>query len=357
MLSAADPSTPRSACIVGLAGHELLPDEARFLATYRPCGIIIFSRNFSSNAQLRRLIDAARDAAGVDSWLVLVDQEGGRVQRLRGAGWPNFPPAAAFGTLYEADAVAGLEAARLSSQWLASLLRDVGINTNCAPCLDVPVPGADAIIGDRAYGDHATVVSAVGKAVADGMMVGGVVPVIKHIPGHGRAELDSHLALPVVDTGRAVLSETDFATFSALRNLPAAMSAHVVFSAFDDAAPASISKRMIQEIMRQDIGFDGLLMSDDVSMRALRGTIGERSQAVLVAGSDIVLHCNGIMAEMLEVAAVTPKLSGDALRRYQRCLEIVQSDPTPVEADAARIALGRVTDAAAARETAAIALG
>ncbi len=353
-----DALSERSACIVGLAGLVLQPDEARFLETHQPCGIIIFSRNFSNNDQLRRLIDDARRAAACNDWLVLVDQEGGRVQRLQGPDWPDFPPASAFGAFYDANVQTGVETAHLCSHWLATLLREVGVNTNCAPCLDVPIPGADAIIGDRAYGDCAATVSAVGGGVAQGLIAGGVVPVIKHVPGHGRAGLDSHLALPIVDVDRDVLAESDFAPFANLRDLPAAMSAHVSFSAIDNSAPASISKRVTQEIIRSEIGFDGLLMSDDVSMKALHGSIGERSQAVLAAGSDVVLHCNGVLSEMLEVADVTPKLSGDALSRYRRCLDVVRRVPEPADAGAAIAALRQVREAEAARlNAAAAALG
>lgn len=334
--------TKCSALIVGLSGCELLAEEALFLNAHRPCGLIIFSRNYSSDLQLRQLIEGARVACGHADWLVLVDQEGGRVQRLRGGTWPDFPSAAAFGSFYQDEAEAGVAAARLSSHWLGTKLRDVGINTNCAPCLDIPVPGADGVIGDRAYGNEPTIVSALGGAVVDGLIAGGVVPVIKHIPGHGRAGLDSHLALPVVDAPLPELAGSDFAPFTILNHAPAAMSAHVTFSAIDPAAPASISRGVTEKIIRQKIGFDGLLMSDDISMKALAGTIGERCKAVLTAGSDVVLHCNGVMSEMCEAAAVVPELSGVSRQRYIACLDITRRRPEPIDATAAQQALEKV---------------
>lgn len=332
----------RRSFIVGLSGLQLRDEEAVFLADHKPCGIIIFTRNYADDAQLRRLIDMARRAAGGADMLVLVDQEGGRVQRLRGPDWPDLPAAARFGALYETDPAAALIAARAASHWLGGLLRGVGINTNCVPCLDVPVAGADAIIGDRAYGCCPEVVTALGGAVAAGALDAGVVPVMKHIPGHGRAGVDSHLALPVVDADLEVLRRQDFAPFAAHRGLPAAMSAHVTYRAVDDEAPASVSAKMIGRIIRDNIGFDGLLMSDDVSMQALAGTIGERAKAVVSAGCDLILHCNGNLEEMIEVATVAPQLEGEALRRYQHCLDIIRQPARPFDCELARAALERV---------------
>jgi len=329
----------------------LTAPEADFLRAFRPGGIIIFSRNFSDNAQLARLVQDARSAAGLASWLVLVDQEGGRVQRLCGGGWPDFPAAALFGALYRENAADALAAAESCSQWLAGMLRDVGINVNCAPCLDVPVAGADAIIGDRAYGDEVETVAAVGRAVARGMIAGGVVPVIKHIPGHGRAGCDSHLALPVVAESLDDLCAQDFVPFQRCNDLPAAMTAHVMFRACDTERPASVSAAVIADIIRGRIGFDGLLMSDDVSMQALEGSIRERAQAVLAAGSDMILHCNGRIDEMQQVAAVAPELCGAARRRYQRCLAIAMREPVRVDDVVARAALSRVRRTVAGDQT------
>lgn len=339
------PGTGRRAFIVGLSGETMTRAEAAFLQRCRPCGIILFSRNFANNRQISDLISSARAAAGDSDLLVLVDQEGGRVQRLRGAEWPDFPPAAAFGALYRADPEDGLRVAQISSMWLSVLLREIGINCNCAPCLDVPVAGADAVIGDRAYGERVDIVAALGAAVASGMMAGGVVPVMKHIPGHGRAKVDSHKALPVVDTDRATLTEQDFQPFTANNDLPAAMTAHVTFTAIDDVCPASVSPRMTSEVVRGAIDYQGLLMSDDISMQALAGSIAQRAQMVLDAGSDVILHCNGDMAEMEAVAAVAPVLSGVAGDRFRRCLEIAKQTPQPVDADAVRAGLERVRQA------------
>lgn len=332
----------RRAFIVGLAGETLTDEEAAFLEEWRPCGVIIFTRNYSNNGQLRELIACASDASGGDDQLVLVDQEGGRVQRLRGANWPELPSASAFGALYREDPGEGMQAAEVCSRWLAGKLRKVGINTNCVPCLDVPVVGADGIIGDRAFSDRPEVVSALGGAVAFGMMAGGVVPVMKHIPGHGRAAVDSHWALPVVDTELSTLTSGDFAPFVANSGLPAAMSAHVTFSAIDDRQPASVSERVTHEVIRERIGFYGLLMSDDVSMQALSGSIAQRAQSVIDAGSDVVLHCNGVMSEMQEVAEVAPLLSGEALVRFRRCLGIATQVVRPVSEEVAQAALARV---------------
>ncbi|MGI9477846.1 MAG: beta-N-acetylhexosaminidase [Hyphomicrobiaceae bacterium] len=331
--------TKRRACIVGLSGQKLASDETRFLEQCRPCGLIIFSRNFASNAQLRRLIDDAGAAVGGDQLLVLVDQEGGRVQRMRGAGWPNVPPAAAFGALYAKDPKQALDAAELCARWVARLLRDVGINVNCVPCLDVPIVGADTVIGDRAYGDRPDVAAALGRAVALGTMSSGVVPVIKHVPGHGRAGVDSHHALPVVDADVETLAAQDFVPFIANNGLPAAMTAHVTYSAVDAIEPASVSRRVTDDIIRGRIGFHGLLMSDDISMQALTGSITERARKVIDAGSDVILHCNGTMHEMEEVASAAPLLAGETLVRYRRCLGIVRQAPGQIDESAAAAAM------------------
>ena len=317
------------AFITGLAGATLAPYEARFLKAAAPAGLILFARNCVEPEQIRRLVSDAREASGQgDDLLVLIDQEGGRVQRLRPPLGRALPPADAYACLFCDDEDAALEAAYLSARLLADDLRDLGINTNCAPVLDVPVPGAHDIIGDRAYGRTPDQVARLGRAVAEGFMAGGVLPVIKHIPGHGRATADSHLALPVVDAPRDVLDATDFAPFKALADMPAAMTAHVVFTAIDGDAPASTSRRVTEAVIRGAIGFDGLLMSDDLSMKALSGPLGARAEAVLAAGSDLALHCSGDFAEMEAVAAAVPALSGDGLRRLRAALEIfARSDP------------------------------
>lgn len=306
-----------SAFITGLAGLELGAHEAAALRKARPCGVILFARNVQDPAQVRALTEAARDAVG-DDILVLIDQEGGRVCRLRPPHWCELPPAAAYGRLYAGDARGACRSARLAAQLLAAELRASGINTNCTPVLDVPVAGSHDIIGDRAYGASPQQVSALGRAVAEGHMAGGVLPVIKHIPGHGRATKDSHLELPVVTATRAELEQTDFAPFRDCAAMPAAMTAHVVFEAIDADQPASTSARVTAEIIRGAIGFDGLLMSDDLGMKALAGSIAERGSAVIEAGSDVALVCSGDVTDTEAVAAVMPPLRGASLDRFER---------------------------------------
>ncbi|MGE3066281.1 MAG: beta-N-acetylhexosaminidase, partial [Hyphomicrobiaceae bacterium] len=259
-----------SAFICGLSGLELAPSERDFLRDARPCGIILFARNCAEPDQVRRLVADAREALGGDA-LVLIDQEGGRVRRLRPPHWRELPAAASYAALYGRDPAAAVRAAHLAARLTAADLRDLGININCAPVLDLPQPGSHAIIGDRAYGSDVERIIVLGRAVADGLSAGGVLPVIKHIPGHGRATKDSHHDLPVVDADRAVLDATDFAPFRALADLPAAMTAHVVYTAVDPSAPASASATVIGDVVRGAIGFQGLLMCDDLSMQALAG--------------------------------------------------------------------------------------
>jgi beta-N-acetylhexosaminidase len=316
-----------AAFITALAGLELTPAEAAVLRAARPCGVILFARNVRDPDQTLRLTEAARAAVG-DDILVLIDQEGGRVRRLRPPHWRELPAAAAYGRLYGDDAGAACSTARLAARLTAQELRAVGINTNCAPVLDVPVAGSHDIIGDRAYGAEPRQVCDLGLAVAEGFMAGGVLPVIKHIPGHGRATKDSHLALPVVSASRAELVGTDFAAFQRLAHLPAAMTAHVVFSAVDPDLPASVSPRVTAEIVRGAIGFDGLLMSDDLGMKALTGDIGSRARAVIAAGSDLALVCSGDLSDTEAAAAVVPQLGGVALDRFERARAVFsQQEP------------------------------
>ncbi len=312
----------RTALITGLAGPGLAPAERAYLASVRPAGIILFARNLDSHAQIRRLVADAREAVGADDLLVLIDQEGGRVQRIRPPLGRALPAAAAYGALYQRDAADACRIAFAAARLMAADLTALGINTDCAPVLDVPVPGAHDIIGDRAYGRSVLQVVALGRAVAEGLIAGGVVPVIKHIPGHGRATADSHLGLPVVGTPHAELSRTDFATFKALADMPAAMTAHVVFSDLDAAAPASTSKGITDRVIRGEIGFGGLLMSDDLGMKALGGPMRARAEAVIAAGSDVALHCSGDLAEMEAAAAGCPRLSGLPERRWRSCLAV-----------------------------------
>lgn len=337
----------RTALIVGVAGTHLSRDEARFLKEAAPAGFILFGRNLESHDQIRGLISDVRAAIGADDVLILIDQEGGRVQRLRPPLGRALPPASAYGTFYARDRAAATAAAFAAARLLAADLLALGINTDCAPVLDVPVAGAHDIIGDRAYGRSVDQVAALAEAVARGFMAGGVVPVIKHIPGHGRATSDSHLALPVVTEPRAELMATDFAPFRALAGMPAAMTAHVVFRDIDAAAPASTSAVVTREIIRGAIGFDGLLMSDDLTMKALSGPMRQRAEAVVAAGSDLALHCNGDLNEMADAAAGAGNLDGRPKARFEAAVNVTQA-MQPFDLAAAEAQLAQVLAIAAA---------
>ncbi len=331
----------RTALIVGVAGTELSRDEAQFLKDARPAGFILFARNLRDHAQIRALIADVRGAVGADDLLVLIDQEGGRVQRLRPPLGRALPPAAAYGRLYTQDRDGAVAAAFEATRLLAADLTELGINTDCAPVLDVPVPGAHDIIGDRAYGRTVEQVVALARAVGEGFMAGGVVPVIKHIPGHGRATADSHLALPVVTEAREELMATDFAPFRALNRMPAAMTAHVVFRDIDPGAPASTSPIVTGEIIRGAIGFDGLLMSDDLTMKALSGPMRRRAEAVIAAGSDLALHCSGDLKEMVEAAAGAGRLDSRAGARFDAAIKVTKATK-PFDSGAAEAQLAKV---------------
>jgi len=308
------------AFITGISGPTLTTEEREFIRSSRPWGFILFKRNAESPRQVISLLRELRDAVGNPDAPVLIDQEGGRVQRLRPPNWPLYPSGADFGVLYDRDRELGLKAARLSARLIAADLSDLGITVDCLPLADVPIAGADDVIGDRAYGNEPGKVAAIARAVTEGLEQGGILPVLKHIPGHGRALADSHESLPRVENPRAELERTDFAAFRPLADLPMAMTAHVVFSALDPAQPATTSATIIREVIRGVIGFQGLLMSDDVSMNALSGTLAERTRAIVGAGCDMVLYCNGKLDEMREVARETPELSGQALERAKRAL-------------------------------------
>jgi beta-N-acetylhexosaminidase len=308
------------AFITGISGPELNADERAFIEAEHPWGFILFKRNIEAPKQLALLVEQLKKCAGRSDVPILIDQEGGRVQRLGPPHWPAYPPGAVFGTLYDLDPVLGRSAARLSARLIAADLGELGISVDCLPLADVPVAGADAVIGDRAYGTEPGKVAAIARAVTEGLQDGGILPVLKHIPGHGRATADSHLRLPAVNTSEKELERTDFAAFQPLADLPMAMTAHVVFSALDPVHPATTSATIIRQVIRGVIGFQGLLMSDDVSMNALAGSIAERTRAIFSAGCDVVLHCNGKLDEMQEVAAETPELSGKALARAEQAL-------------------------------------
>jgi beta-N-acetylhexosaminidase len=307
------------AFITGLAGTALTPAERAFLRESEPWGLIVFKRNVDTPVQVTRLAAAFRDAVGRDA-PVLVDQEGGRVQRLGPPHWPAYPAGAVYGRIYDRDPALGRKAAYLGARLIAADLTAVGIDVDCLPIADVPVAGANSVIGDRAYGERADKVAALARSVADGLLAGGVLPVLKHVPGHGRATLDSHEALPVVETDRATLMSTDFAAFRPLCDLPLAMTAHVVYSAIDPIAPATTSVTLVRDVIRGWLGFRGLLMSDDVSMEALSGSIEARTRAAIAAGCDVVLHCNGELDEMRAVASAVPALAGASAARADAAL-------------------------------------
>ncbi|CAG0972859.1 MAG: beta-N-acetylhexosaminidase [Rhizobiaceae bacterium] len=311
------------AMILGCAGKSLTVDEVRFFRDERPWGFILFARNIGEPAEIRDLVASMRDCVGRNDAPVFIDQEGGKVQRLRPPIAPNYPPGAAVGALYRQDRGTGLRASWLLARLLACDLRRLGITADCMPVLDVPVVGANDVIGSRAYGREPRTVAALGRAAAEGLMAGGVLPVMKHVPGHGRAAADSHLALPVVDTPLEELGVHDFAPFKALNDLPMAMTAHVVYTAIDPDRPATTSPKVIQDIVRGEIGFDGLLVSDDTSMKALSGDFPEKAAAILAAGCDLVLHCNGVMEEMAGIASRTGSLAGRSLERALRAQEVI----------------------------------
>ncbi len=310
-----------SSAIFGFLGHTLSAEEIKFFNRVQPWGYILFARNIDNAAQIRALTASLRGLSGRKNVPIFIDQEGGRVQRIKAPLAPLYPTGRQIGDIYRKSNNMGLRAAWLMSRLHAFDLAAYGINADCLPVLDVPVEGAHDVIGDRAYSHSAREVAEIGMAAADGLVAGGVLPVIKHIPGHGRGAADSHLDLPVVTTSHDELSKTDFVPFKALAHMPLAMTAHITYSDIDAKAPATLSKRVIKQIIRKEIGFDGLLMSDDVSMKALSGDFALRTGAILRAGCDIVLHCNGDMAEMVAVAAEISPLKGKALKRAKRALK------------------------------------
>jgi beta-N-acetylhexosaminidase len=308
------------AFISGCAGPQLTEDETAFFRDTQPWGLIIFKRNVESPDQLRRLTTSFREIVGRRNAPVLVDQEGGRVQRMAPPHWPKYPAARRYGERYEIDPLGALRAARLISRLMAEDLVAVGINVDCLPVLDVPVEDSHQVIGDRAYAEVPERVSILARAAMVGLLSGGVLPVIKHMPGHGRAMSDSHQALPVVGAGKNDLQATDFAAFAAFADAAMAMTGHVVYDAFDRDHPATQSSKIIR-IIRKQIGFDGLLMTDDLSMKALSGGMAERVGRAIEAGCDMMLHCNGELPEMRAVAEAAGELKGRAMRRAKAALK------------------------------------
>lgn len=325
------------AVILGCSGPTIGPEERRFFTSADPWGFILFRRNIESPEQVARLTADLRAAVGRDA-PILIDQEGGRVARLRAPAWREWLPA-----FDECARLPGIglrvRAMHLRYRLIAAELRALGIDVNCAPVLDLARSETHGVLRNRCYGDDPVEVAAIGRAVAEGLLAGGVLPVMKHMPGQGRAGLDSHLALPVVSATRAEL-EADFAPFRALAELPMAMTGHVVYAALDPEAPATLSAPMVR-LMRGEIGFDGLLMTDDVSMRALSGDFGDRVARAIGAGCDVILHCNGKPEEMAPVVAATPRLAGRSLARAEAALTLRGGEADAGEAEAELATLGR----------------
>ncbi|MCB1540328.1 MAG: beta-N-acetylhexosaminidase [Rhodoblastus sp.] len=307
------------AFICGCSSTVLTADEEAFIRESDPWGLILFKRNVRDREQMRALTSRFRELTGRTDAAVLIDQEGGRVQRMAADHWPAYPSAARLAAT-ATDPIEQVRNVYLATRLIAHDLAEVGVNVDCLPVLDLPVPGSHAIIGDRAYGEDPETVARLGRAAAQGLIAGGVLPVFKHVPGHGRARSDSHLELPTVDATRDQLERSDFAPFRANADLPVAMTAHVVFKAIDPDRPATLSPIVVSEIIRGFIGFDGLLMSDDLSMKALSGSFRDRARALFAAGVDLALHCNGDLGEAREVAAEAPALSGKALERAEKAL-------------------------------------
>lgn len=322
-----------SAAIYGCSGQVLTDDERAFFAEARPWGFILFRRNVDSPDQVLRLTSDLRDSVGWEC-PILVDQEGGRVQRLGPPHWAKYPPGEAY--LKAADDLqTARELARLGGRLMAHDLKAVGINVDCAPVLDVPVPGAHDIIGDRAFARDPALVALLGRAQAEGLLAGGVLPVIKHMPGHGRAFGDTHKELPTVHADLDTLDAWDFAPFKALSDMPIGMTAHIVFTAIDAKRPATQSRKAIK-VIRERLGFGGLLLSDDLVMNALDGTLTERAEKSLKAGCDLVIHWNGDLAEMRQVAEGVGKLKGGAARRAEAALARIVHTPEPLDVVEAR---------------------
>jgi beta-N-acetylhexosaminidase len=325
-----------AACILGCSGPVLTEAEKAFFAEAKPWGFILFKRNVETPEQVRRLTQALRETVGRPDAPILIDQEGGRVQRMGPPHWPKYPPARAFSRLFHNDPLFRREFVRLGARLMAADLHAVGINVDCVPVLDVPQPGAHDIIGDRAYAEDPETIASLGRAAAEGLIAGGVLPVMKHIPGHGRAMADSHHDLPVVETDRETLAAIDFKPFKANSDVPMGMTAHVIYTAIDRKRPGTLSRKVVR-VIRKELGFDGLLMTDDLSMKALSGTFEERAAGAIAAGCDVVLHCNGVRDEMEGVLRGCGKLRGKARRRAEAALARLPRAVEPFDEAAARV--------------------
>ncbi len=305
-----------SAAIFGLSGPKLKQAEAAFFRDCNPFGFILFARNIETPAQVKRLCDDLREAVGRNAF-IFIDQEGGRVRRLKPPHWRDYPPASVFGKLYKTNKKAGLRACWLNFRLIAQELAECGINSPCAPVLDLPVKNADVIISDRAFSNNADNMIALAHACIAGLTAGGTAPVIKHIPGHGRAECDSHKALPIIKTPARTLAETDFAPFAEFADTPFAMTAHVMMQDLDNEEPVTLSHFIINDVIRKTLGFDGLIMSDDIDMKALNGDLGDLANKSLKAGCDLVLQCSGKMIDMVKTANGLLAMDKTALQKSE----------------------------------------
>jgi beta-N-acetylhexosaminidase len=315
--------------IFGLSGESVSAQERAFFTQADPAGYILFKRNIRDRAQVRALTDDLRALSGREDLLVMIDQEGGRVARMQPPEWPAFPAAAAFEALYELVPASAIEAARCNARALAAMLSEVGINVDAMPMLDVRQDGASDIVGDRAYGAEPMRVAALGRASLEGLQTGGVVGIVKHMPGHGRALVDSHEHLPTVSASAAEL-EGDIAPFRALNRAPIGMTAHIIYEAWDKERPASLSPIVIGDIIRGEIGFDGLLMSDDLDMKALAGDMAARATGVIAAGCDLALNCWGRLEDMSAIAAALPDITDRARERLDRAMATIADGPDDV---------------------------
>lgn len=312
--------------IFGLSGPQITADEGAFFRDSDPLGYILFGRNCIDRAQMRALTDSLRELSGRADVPILIDQEGGRVTRMKPPEWPEFPAGPAFDRLYDLAPSSAMEAVRANAHALALTLAEVGVNVNCAPLLDVRQPETTPAVGERTFGSDPMRVAALGRVMLDGMAKGGVVGVVKHMPGHGRGVVDSHYELPVVEADDAAL-DSDIAPFRTLRDAPMAMTCHVVFKAWDADNPATLSPTVIHDIIRTRIGFDGLLMTDDIDMKALSGTAGEKAAAAIAAGCDVALDCWARMDEMQDIAARLGDAPPQTLTRLDRAMATVRPEP------------------------------
>ncbi len=323
------------AAILGCQGLELTPEEVTFFQEAQPLGLILFARNIESTAQVSKLIEQFKDAVTHPAPLILIDQEGGRVARLQPPNWRAYPPLQEVGKLYEKSPKDGLTAAYLHARLIAQELYELGFTVDCAPVCDLFFEDAHDVIGDRSYHSNPEIVATLAESASVGFMDGGILPVIKHIPGHGRAVMDSHEELPTIETSLEDLRETDFKPFKALADLPFAMTAHIKYSAIDDKCAATLSKKVIDEVIRGEIGFHGVLMTDALDMKALGGTFEEKTKAAVEAGCDLMLHCTGEMDEMIEVMAHAPDLSAELSEKIALYEDLRVSSYKPCQVDVA----------------------